>query len=413
MPDRFASPQNGESAHGDRRRTGDAEMLLDGAEHDGDEEMHDDFHDVHDDEFEDDYHHRARRKRRTGGIVALVSFALIVALAIGGAMVVLNMFRGDDDGGVSDYAGQGTGEVSVVVNAGDSLTDIAQTLAAAGVVASPEAFLRAANQDTAATSIQPGTYTLHQKMSAAAALTLMLNPTARTVITVTIPEGYRIDQVAALLAQKLPASAAEVTTALQDIPALGIPAEYGQVTSAEGFLYPATYDFQPGTTPAQALKTMVSTFAAKVSALGFVTKARALGVTPYEALIIASMAEAEAANDADWAKVSRVIYNRIDEGMPFGIDATSTYEARITGVDPMSVDYQVQTPYNTRLRPGFPPTPIGNPGEATLKAAIAPAAGNWLYYVQSDAKGTLTFTDSYDTFLGLAQACIDNSWGNC
>lgn len=356
--------------------------------------------------------HDPRRRRRGGGaLIAIVAAVLVAGLVLGGALMLRGLL--DRDSGISDYSGEGTGSTSIVVNAGDSLTQIASTLADADVIARPGPFLDAAKNSPAATSIQPGTYSMRLQMSGAAALRLILDPATRTVIKVTIPEGYRIDQVRDLLAELLQVPADQVSAALADIPALGIPAEFGPVASAEGFLYPATYDFQPGTAPATAVRAMVQAFVGKATSMGFVAKAKAQGVTPYQALIIASMAEAEAANEQDWAKVSRVIYNRAQQQMPFGIDATSTYEARVNGADPLAIDYQVPTPYNTRIEPGYPPTPIGNPGAATMSAAVAPAAGDWLYYVQTDAAGTLSFTADFATFEGWAQDCQDNSWGNC
>jgi UPF0755 protein len=230
---------------------------------------------------------------------------------------------------------------------------------------------------------------------------------------VTIPEGYRIDQVEAVLSQQLGVPLSDVVAATQDVGGLGIPADFGAVSSLEGFLYPATYDFQPGTTASSALKSMVTTFVQRITEMGFIDKAKALGISPYDALKVASMAQAEGTNPADWAKIVRVIYNREAAGDPLGIDSTSVYEARLAGKDPRQIDYQVATPYNTRLSPGMPPTPIGSPGEQTLSAAIAPASGNWLYYVQTDANGTLTFTDDYQQFTQMATTCAQNSWGNC
>lgn len=464
MPDRFSSPESGDRSDGyvGRRRRSSAapipterraepETVVDSLWHDNHEgergyagrdmagsrqqyaehaPAYDDAErtllagvatDEYDDEFDDYDEHppifrdrepaRGRSRRRGNVLIALVAGVLVAALALGGAMMLRGVL--DRGGGVKDYTGEGSGSASVVVNSGDSLTQIAATLAQAGVIARPAPFISAARANPSATSIQPGTYTMRQQMSGVAALTLMLDPASRNVIKVTIPEGYRIDQVRALLIKELQAPPDQVDAALADIAALGIPADFGQVTSAEGFLYPATYDFQPGTTPATALRAMVQAFTDKIATTGFVAKARAQGVTAYQALILASMAEAEATNAADWAKVSRVIYNRLQQQMPLGIDSTSVYEARLKGTDPMQIDYQVPTPYNTRLEPGLPPTPIGSPGDATLTAAVVPAAGDWLYYVQTDAAGTLSFTNDYSQFQAWAQTCQQNSWGNC
>jgi uncharacterized YceG family protein len=375
-------------------------------------ELHNDderYEDQYDDHYEDGDRHHGGRKR---GVVAALSFVLVLALVGGGFLLVQSLLSGMG-GGPKDYTGSGAGAISVVVASGDTVTDIADTLVKADVVASAKAFVNAASKNADATSIQPGTYDMRKQMSGAAALALMLAPTTRDVITVPIPEGYRVDQVITLLSTKLGLSVADVTAATTDLTKLGLPAGFEDATSIEGFLFPATYQFQPGTTALQAVQAMTAKFGQEMSATGFVANAKAMGVTPYEALKVASMAEAEATNAADWAKVARVIYNRAASGSPLGIDSTSVYEARLKGQDPLDIDFTIPTPYNTRSTPGFPPTPIGNPGEATLTASVHPAAGNWLYYVQSDAAGTLTFTNDFAVFTQLANTCTANGWGNC
>jgi UPF0755 protein len=377
--------------------------------HTEDEHYEDQYGDHYADHDSDGYRHRGGRRR---GVVAALSFVLVLAL-VGGGFLLVRSLLGGMGGGPNDYTGSGSGAISVVVASGDTVTDIADTLAKADVVASAKAFVNAASKNADATSIQPGTYDMHKQMSGAAALALMLAPTTRDVIKVPIPEGYRVDQVITLLSTKLGLSVADVTAATQDLTKLGLPAGFEDATSIEGFLFPATYEFQPGTTALQAVQAMTAKFGQEMSATGFVANAKAMGVTPYEALKVASMAEAEATNATDWAKVARVIYNRAASGSPLGIDSTSVYEARLKGEDPLDIDFTIPTPYNTRSTPGFPPTPIGNPGEATLTASVHPADGNWLYYVQSDAAGTLTFTNDFAVFTQRANTCTANGWGNC
>ena len=390
-----------------------------GADHGGDDHDYDHTdrdHDGYDDDDQDDHDYRDRsaagQQRRT--LIGLVSALIVVAVAIGGFVLVRNVisgFGGDD--GPSDYTGAGGEAVTVTVPAGASTTDIANLLAEADVVASASLFLDAAAANPSATSIQPGTYELRRQLPSVAALALLLDPANRSVTKLVIPEGYRIDQVVAAVAEILELDAAEVAALAADPAQVGVPAGFEGATSLEGMFFPATYDLGPGTTALQALQAMTAKFSAVMAETGFVAKAKALGITPYEALKVASMAEAEATNFTDWSKVARVIYNRTDNGEPLGIDSTSVYEARLAGKDPMAIDYDVPTPYNTRRTPGFPPTPIGNPGQETLRAAVEPAAGNWLYYVQTDAKGTLSFTADINQFYAWAQECIDNSWGNC
>jgi uncharacterized YceG family protein len=349
---------------------------------------------------------RHRRRRRLIGFFALI---VIATVGVAGWMVV---GRAITDLRTKDYSGVGTGTVTVQIKNGDTTTAIGDTLAKAGVVASSKAFVEAAKKNPNATSLQPGVYAVHSKMSGAAALTLLLDPTSRKVSKFTIPEGYSDQQVIAVLVDKVGLDRDAVVKALADLPSLALPTGFSP-TSAEGFLFPATYDVNPGTSAADVIKLMTTAFSAQINQLGFVAAAGKLGVSAYQALSVASMAEAEATNYDDWTKITRVIYNRIAQGMPLGIDSTSAYEARLQGKDPNNIDYNVDTPYNTRRVARFPPTPIGNPGADTLKAAVNPAAGDWLYYVQSDAKGSLSFFSDYKAFQTAAALCAKNKWGNC
>ena len=385
-------------------------------EHNPDYLHGDDIHgdDIHGDDIHGDGY-RPAGKRRRSALIAAFSAVIVVVLAIGGFVVirdVIGRFGGGSDG-PTDFTGTGTTAVSVVVPAGATTTDIATILADAGVVASASLFLDVAAANPASTGIQPGTYQLKERMSSVSALALMLDPASRTVTKVVIPEGYRIDQVVAAIAEVLQLDPAAVAATAADRAQVSIPAGFEAATSLEGMLFPATYDFAPGTSAQQALQAMTGKFSEVIAQTGFIAKAKAIGVTPYEALKVASMAEAEAANFADWSKVARVIYNRTDRGEPLGIDATSLYEARLKGLDPLDIDYNAPTPFNTRRTPGFPPTPIGNPGQESLRAAVEPAAGNWLYYVVTDANGGMSFTDDFAQFEVWAQQCADNKWANC
>jgi UPF0755 protein len=128
-------------------------------------------------------------------------------------------------------------------------------------------------------------------------------------------------------------------------------------------------------------------------------------LTPYEILIVASLIEEETKVDAERPKVAQVIYNRIRQGIPLGIDATSRYEAEIEGRDRESIDFESDSPYNTRRAAGLPPTPIASPGRASIEAALNPEDGPWLYYVLQDEAGNHLFTESYDEFLRAKEDC--------
>jgi UPF0755 protein len=209
---------------------------------------------------------------------------------------------------------------------------------------------------------------------------------------------------------------AAVKSALDDVKALGLPTDYlagGRTpTSVEGFLYPATYYFAENTDPADALQQMITEFTDAARRTNFTTAAQANHITPYEQLIIASIAQAEAKYPEDYGKVARVILNRLAQNRPLQIDATSAYAAKLRGVDPTNTIYADEKgPYNTYTHLGLPPTPIGNPGADAMAGAATPDKGNWLFYVNKDAAGHLFFTDSEAAFERAVTKCREHNWG--
>ena len=172
----------------------------------------------------------------------------------------------------------------------------------------------------------------------------------------------------------------------------------------EGFLFPATYDFLPTTTSKQLVKTQLTAFQRywRQLDLGY---AKGKNLTPYDVLIIASMVERETLAPDERRLVAAVIYNRLHAGMPLGIDATIRYALNVPGTQSLrESQLQNPTPYNTRLHAGLPPTPIGNPGLASMQAAAHPAKVNYLYFVRKPDKVHHFFTASYTAFQNYANA---------
>jgi UPF0755 protein len=166
----------------------------------------------------------------------------------------------------------------------------------------------------------------------------------------------------------------------------------------EGFLFPDTYDFDRKSTSAQLVQSQLAEFSSRWNTLNL-SYARSKNLTPYDVLTIASMIEKEAVAPGDRAKVSRVIYNRLHLGMALGIDATIRYALHIPGTKSLTEsDLANPTPYNTRLHTGLPPTPIANPGLASMEAAAHPAPGPWLYFVAEPDKVHSFFTASAAAF---------------
>lgn len=349
----------------------------------------------------------AARRRRRRRIIPLLAVVVIVALVITGAVIVR---RALDGFGAADYRGDGTGRVVVKIQAGDTSGDIATILRAQDVVASTAAFTAAARRSGRSGDFQPGWFTMHHQMSGAAAVALLLSGKTRLSTTVTTTEGMISVQIYARLAQKLKIPQASFLAAARDLPNLGLPDGY-PAKSVEGFLFPQTYQYDPDVTAAEALQDMTSQYQLVARKLDFAADAAKLKLTPYQALTVASMVEAEARFPADRARVARVVYNRLARKMPLQFDSTSAYGARLLGQDPLNIDYTKAAPYNTRLKTGLPPTPIGNPGQAAMAAAIHPAAGNWLYFVSSDKAGHLFFTNDVKKFDAASTTCRVRKWG--
>jgi uncharacterized YceG family protein len=343
---------------------------------------------------------RKRRRRR----IFLPLLVLILIGGIGAGALVGGKSLTSKFGSTPDFAGAGSGDATVVVQPGDTATDIAATMVKQGVVKSEKAFAKAAKGDSRALGIQPGTYKLHKQMSGAAALALILDPTARLLSRVTIPEGLSVKDTLTLISQKSKISLKSLQAAAKNTAALELPA-YAK-GKLEGFLFPETYDLEPDTTAASLLKSMVDQYKAKVEDAGLLEKAAAGNLTPYELLTVASLVEKETLQPDERVKVARVIYNRLDQNLFLGVDAAVLYGLGRSKGGLSKADLDKDTPYNNRLRKGLPPTPIANPGVASLAAAAAPAAGPWLFYVlDADHPGHHLFTDDPDVFNAAKLKC--------
>jgi UPF0755 protein len=343
---------------------------------------------------------RKHRRRR----IAIPLVAIVVILALGGAALVGGRSLLGRFGSTPDYTGNGSGQALVVVKPGDTASDIAATMVAADVVRSEKAFANAAKDDARALGIQPGTYRLHKQMSGSAALTLILDPAARLLTRVTIPEGLSVAEVLKLVSQKTTLKLPDLQKAAKDGSTLELPS-YAK-GKAEGFLFPDTYDVEPDTTAAGLLKAMVDEYRAKVEDSGLEKRAAAVNLTPHELVTVASLVEKETQQDDERGKVARVIYNRLDKDFFLGIDAAVLYGLGRSSGGLSDADLHKDTPYNNRIHKGLPPTPIANPGLASLRAAAAPAPGPWLYYVLDAARpGHHIFTDDPDVFNTAKAKC--------
>jgi UPF0755 protein len=191
------------------------------------------------------------------------------------------------------------------------------------------------------------------------------------------------------------------------------PAEFRKdwkLSSIEGFLFPATYEFTKLTSSARLVRDQLTTFRRNWRKVDM-RYARSKNLTPYDVLIIASMIEKEAVAPAERKLVAAVIYNRLRNRMPLGIDATIRYGRDVPGTEPLKQsDLESDDPYNTRKRLGLPPTPISNPGLASMRAAAHPARVDYLYYVRKPDGVHHFFTASSAEF---CQRSLEYGYGGC
>lgn len=336
---------------------------------------------------------RAEKKpRKPWGRIVLV-VVVLAALVFGGVVAydkVTTFLNGPED-----YTGEGTGSVMVQIPEGANGQEIANILEDEGVVKTAEAFYQLSLVDSRFQAIQAGVYELREKMSSDAAMGVLSDRSNRVEASVTIPEGARVDQVVDIVSSNTEITADDLQAALDDPDAIGLPDVARG--NPEGYLFPATYPIEPGTTAEALLSQMVDKTVAVEQDLDIEARARALGYSAEEMLTVASILEYEANNDEDYAKVARVLYNRLDEGMPLQLDSTVSYVSGRKGdVFTTPEERDAESAYNTYANTGLPPGPIGSPGEKTIEAALNPADGDWLFFVAVNLEtGETVFSDTF------------------
>lgn len=289
----------------------------------------------------------------------------------------------------NDYetAGNGT-EVTVVIQSGDIGYNVAQKLEAAKVTMSFDAVYDylVANPDI---GFEPGNYTLQEQMSAASAVAALQDPANRVINNVTIPEGTAAVDIYALLAAGTGLTVEDFQAAAADYTAYGVPPES---PSIDGWLFPATYQFDPGVTAPQVLQRLVTEMMTRLDNAGVAPEDR------FNTVRLASIIQREAGSNVDdMAKISRVFLNRIDQGMRLESDATVAYGTGNTHTvwttDAERAD--ASNLYNTYANDGYPIGPIGNPGDTAINAAVNPADGAWLFFVPINLKtGETKFSET-------------------
>ena len=336
---------------------------------------------------------------RRWGLV-LLGFLVVVVLLVGVAAVWV---KGQIDPGSPGE------EVSFVIPTGSTTSDIATMLADKKIVKNATVFewyLKFKREDA---QFQAGEYEGMRVNSSMGDVVdiLKAGPAPPKDVTFLVREGLWEAETRQLILDTFADSGMD--SAALDAALTGThPALQPEGSDdLEGFLFPATYEVPEAQTgDAQALvNQMLAAFESVSTATGLpdaTAKLRGVAgsrqITPYQALTVASLIEAEAKVPEERAKIARVIYNRLAKGEPLGIDATVLYAIGQRTDSLTNSQLQTDSPYNTRVKAGLPPTPINSPGQASIEAALNPAEGDWLYYVLTDADGHHYFTNSYSDF---------------
>jgi UPF0755 protein len=323
-----------------------------------------------------------RKKRRFGWLIALlVAFVLIIGGGATGWVLFEPQIRhvlGWE--APNDYTTGGDGaKVTVVIQSGDIGSDVAKTLEQAGVTKTFDAFYQLLLKEPSVT-FEPGSYTLQKQMSAKSALAALKDPANKVVHVAVIKEGTSAESAFTQLSAATSIPVADFEAAAKNYVALGVPAD---APSIEGFLFPATYTFDPGVTATQVLQQLVTTMISHLDKAGVAPADR------FRVVTLASIVQRESGPSVDdMHKIARVFQNRLDAGMNLQSDATVAYGTGHTDtVNTTAAERADATnKYNTYANAGLPVGPIGLPGDDAIDSAIHPTPGPWIYFVAVNLK---------------------------
>ena len=317
----------------------------------------------------------------------LISIVTVLALLVGGGVAVafsydsiktyLSKFV------IEDYNQEAGPETTITIVAGDDGAAVARKMLEADIVKSFDAVYR--EMLNADFTIYPGTYKFPTKISGAQALRILIEGKNRVVNQVTIPEGKRIQQIIPLVAEALGLEEADLFVALDS----QLDRIDKRAPSLEGYLFPATYTFDPNVTAETVIATMVDRMEAELQSFGRELK------DSHDLLSLAALIQAEGKHKEDFFKISRVFANRLEKGMLLQSDPSVKY--RYKGEQSNFTDgvKDANNPFNTYIYKGVPVGPVGNPGSLAIEAALRPADGNWLFFVAINLKtGETVFSET-------------------
>jgi UPF0755 protein len=332
-------------------------------------------------------------------------------------------------GSSTDFAGEGAEDIVFQVHPGDSGSVIAQNLLDQGVIANASTFVSATSGNAKFAAIQPGFYKLRTEIPAATAVAKLTDPKFR-VGKLVIPEGRQLDDIEAVSTgavtegiftlisdascvdlngtrncvspKDLKAAAGEGSLSSLNVPDWAIKGASVMGNShrrLEGLIAPGTWNVDPAASAKEILATLIAESGDHYVAGGLLETAKAMNISAYEVLIVASLVQKES-KPVDFAKVARVIYNRLSSDYDrLEFDSTVNYPLVRQEVATTDADRKTETPWNTYAKAGLPATPICSPGDDALAAAERPEPGDWLYFVTVDQDGTTLFTSDYQEHL--------------
>jgi UPF0755 protein len=328
--------------------------------------------------------------------MALGIIMLLIVLLVGSAAAVgWNLFYRAD---ASVESGR---PVQIEVAKGSSTAAIAKQLSSAGVVRNANMFRLSARNAKADGLLKPGVYDLQTGMDYDRVIELLTAGPDVEYTTVTIPEGWVIDQIAerfdeqaGIPADEFVALAANATDFAADHPYLA----EAYSNSLEGYLFPKTYRVREGATARDAISMMLAQFDREIATVDM-TPAEVRGLSLNDVVILASIIERETKVASERPVVASVIYNRLAKNMRLEIDATIEYVLQTNRLRLRNSDLELESPYNTYRNAGLTPGPISSPGLASIEAAVYPADTDYIYYVLTDPDGSHTFTETWEDFL--------------
>ncbi|SON63592.1 Endolytic murein transglycosylase [Mycobacterium simulans] len=376
---------------------------------------------------------RIRRRRRIAGGFAVGSIVVVGIATVFLGSKLWHLLSGAND----DYTGNGKRDIVIQIEAGDSTTAVGETLHNKGVVRTVRAFVDAAHGNAAISSIQPGFYRMRTEIPAASAVARLADPRNRGGKLV-IPEGRQLDDTTDMKTGKvnpgifslisratcvdldgnqrcvsvadLRTAASKSTPAMLSVPPWAVEPviELGDDhRRIEGLIAPGTFNIAPAAPAETSLATLIGAGAIEYTKSGLVDTAKALSLSPYDILVVASLVQQEA-NVQDFPKVAQVIYNRLHEHRTLEFDSTVNYPLDRREVATSDADRAQRTPWNTYVAEGLPATAICSPGVDALHAAEHPQPGDWLYFVTIDAQGTTLFTRDYQQHLANIELAKHN-----